>query len=233
MFYLHTSLTPPAQPEGSPLELSLNMFQAMSAAPSFAQPAAAEPVELPNDAQPEPQKTQATQTVANAAVAARLAKKPVTESQPRQVEARKAEVEPQEVKQTEPEPTTMASPQSAELSAAQSSAQEQASMGTRNAQDMEIELQRYNLALLAAIEREKYYPNRARRRHQEGTVTVAFVIDLQGVIRNIRILESSGHSTLDDAATSAIQRVGQFRPLPESLGLNQMEFRVPLSFELD
>ena len=200
------------------------MFQAMSAAPSFAQPAQAEPTALPEDAQPEPQpRTQAVQTVANAAVAAAVTKKAVTAPQPQQVEAKKAETEP----------TKAPSPQSAQLSAAQSSQQEQASLGSRNSPEQDIELQRYNLALLAAIERNKYYPNRARRRHQEGTVTVAFIIDLQGVITRIRIVESSSHPALDDAAISAIKRVGQFQPLPESIGLKQMEFRVPLSFELD
>jgi len=225
LFYLNTSLKPPMQPEGSPLELSLNMFQAMSAAPSFAQPAAAEPVELPKDAQPEPIPTEATQTVANTPPPPKTPRESVTKAQPQQVEAR-------EEKQAEPETETAPSPQSAALAAAESSVQEQAAMGTRNSEQRDIELQRYNLELLAAIERAKHYPNRARRRNQEGTVMVAFIIDLKGVISDIHILESSGHRTLDKAATDAILRIGQFKPIPESIGLSKMEFRVPINYEL-
>jgi protein TonB len=230
LLYLNNSFEPPSQPEGSPLELSLDMFQAMSAAPSFAQPATAEPAALPKESQPEPQQSQATQTVANTP-APKTPEKPVTEPQTQQVEAKQPESEPRETRQTKTEQTE-ASPQSTQISAAENSAREQASAGTRNNRESEVELQRYNMELLAEIERAKYYPNRARRRHHEGTTTVAFIIDLKGVISNIRIEESSGYSTLDNAAVNAIQRVGQFRPLPESLGLHSMEFRVPLSFEL-
>ena len=230
LFYLSTSLKPPVQPEGSPLELSLDMFQAMSAAPSFAQPAAAEPVELPKDAQPEPIQTAATQTVANTPPPPETPRESVTRPQPQQEEAKKAEAEPREEKQAETE--TAPSPQSAELAAAERSAQEQEAIGTRNNEQRDIELQRYNLELLAAIERAKHYPNRARRRNQEGTVMVAFIIDLRGVISDIHILESSGHKTLDKAATDAILRIGQFKPIPESIGLSKMEFRVPINYEL-
>jgi protein TonB len=232
LFYLNTNLKPPVQPEGSPLELSLNMFQAMSAAPSFAQPAAAEPVELPKDAQPQPQKTRAPQTVANTPPPPVTPRESVTRTQPEQVEAIQSRTESMEEEQAEPETETAPSPQSAELAAAESSAQEQAAMGTRNSEQRDIELQRYNLELLAAIERAKHYPNRARRRNQEGTVMVAFIIDLRGVISDIHILESSGHRTLDKAATDAILRIGQFKPIPESIGLSKMEFRVPINYEL-
>jgi protein TonB len=59
------------------------------------------------------------------------------------------------------------------------------------------------------------YPERARRRNQEGTVLIHALIDAQGKPIEVTVVSSSGHSLLDQAARDAIadcafvpQRVG-------------------------
>ncbi|MGI9128838.1 MAG: energy transducer TonB [Roseomonas sp.] len=66
-------------------------------------------------------------------------------------------------------------------------------------------------ALDAARNRRPAYPEISRRRGQEGTVLLELSVDANGRVAEVRIVESSGFSALDTAATEAL-RDWRFRP---------------------
>jgi len=55
------------------------------------------------------------------------------------------------------------------------------------------------------------YPKEALQAHWTGVSTVAFLIDTDGKVRNAKVLKSSGHDMLDDAALTTLQGCA-FRP---------------------
>jgi TonB family protein len=79
---------------------------------------------------------------------------------------------------------------------------------------------------------EEAYPSELRGAGIGGTAVVHFFIDETGAVSNVLIDQSSGHSTLDEAAlevgsalsggpaghVSLVHRVGGWRPLPSPLG---------------
>lgn len=92
--------------------------------------------------------------------------------------------------------------------------------------------QAYKSALQAEIARHRSYPLLARRLRQEGTVAVGFVVQADGRLTAIELLESSGHQLLDEAALAAVREVARFRPIPEELGRQDWSLSVPLNFRL-
>ena len=57
-----------------------------------------------------------------------------------------------------------------------------------------------------------YYPDAARRMHHEGTTIAAFVVEANGDVVDVSIIESSGHDDLDQAAISAFRQLHFERP---------------------
>lgn len=55
------------------------------------------------------------------------------------------------------------------------------------------------------------YPNVARRAQLEGVSVLQFIVDEVGSVHDIRVVRSSGHRSLDNAAIDAINRVA-FNP---------------------
>jgi protein TonB len=92
--------------------------------------------------------------------------------------------------------------------------------------------QAYKTALQAEIARHRSYPLMARRLRQEGTVAVGFVVQADGRLTAIELLESSGHRLLDEAALAAVREVARFRPIPEELNRQDWPLSVPLNFRL-
>lgn len=91
---------------------------------------------------------------------------------------------------------------------------------------------RYLEDLRNAIMQHRQYPGVARRKHQEGTATIAFVILGDGRIRDSRIETSSGVHALDRAALRAVMDLGRFDPIPEALHREQWRLTVSLQFKL-
>ncbi|MCS0591132.1 energy transducer TonB [Massilia norwichensis] len=55
------------------------------------------------------------------------------------------------------------------------------------------------------------YPVEALRNEWTGTTTIAFLIGPDGLVKDARLVKSSGHAVLDDAARNALSRC-QFKP---------------------
>jgi TonB family protein len=72
------------------------------------------------------------------------------------------------------------------------------------------------------------WPRAALRKEQQGAVKLAFLIDEDGVVRDTKIRESSGHALLDEAAINAVKRC-LFTPYAEQGKLTptwtNMEYR--------
>ncbi|UGQ26762.1 energy transducer TonB [Acinetobacter calcoaceticus] len=56
----------------------------------------------------------------------------------------------------------------------------------------------------------RYYPEEAKLQQLKGEVRLMVILNTQGGIRAIRLLESSGHSVLDEAAKSSVRRGAPF-----------------------
>jgi protein TonB len=66
-------------------------------------------------------------------------------------------------------------------------------------------------ALDAARNRRPNYPEASRRRGEQGVVRVELLVDPNGRVVDVRILESSGFSALDAEAVKTV-RDWRFRP---------------------
>lgn len=239
--YLWTPWTIPQAPEGSPLELSLSMLQTMSAAPVAAPSPSSEQASVsadtpdrppePDAPTPEEREIETPPDAPEPAADQRIEERP----RPKKIEPPRPETQkkPPMARTQDKVPQDAASTQAEAVRSApeRPSQTQQATSGQLTGKDASI-LLKYKQALVAAIERNKFYPRRAQRRRLEGTTVVVFVIDLKGDIRDIQIKQSSGHGLLDKTSLTAIQRIRRFQPLPETLGRNQIEFSIPLSYEL-
>jgi len=67
------------------------------------------------------------------------------------------------------------------------------------------------------IEEQWGYPPEAALRGQHGSVSLLFILDQTGKVREIRFWKTSGYTLLDGAAKNAILKADPFPPFPEHL----------------
>jgi periplasmic protein TonB len=89
-------------------------------------------------------------------------------------------------------------------------------------------VQRWRQALIAQIERHKRFPATAKGR--SGIVSVAFSIDRDGRLTEVRVLASSGSAALDEAALDLIRRSQPFPTPPSALPENDLSFVAPIRY---
>ena len=75
------------------------------------------------------------------------------------------------------------------------------------------------------------YPKRARRKGYEGTVILEVLVDENGAVKDLKIVESSGHELLDKSAISSVRR-WLFTPGTEDGDPARMWVRIPVRFKL-
>jgi periplasmic protein TonB len=75
------------------------------------------------------------------------------------------------------------------------------------------------------------YPLSARRRGLSGTVELEVLLESSGRVRAVRLISSSSHPVLDDAALRAVQGLAA-EPFPARLPRRPLRIRLPLTFEL-
>jgi protein TonB len=75
------------------------------------------------------------------------------------------------------------------------------------------------------------YPLAARRRGLAGTVELEVLLEPSGRVTAARVVSSSSHAVLDDAALRAVRGLGA-EPFPERLPRKSLRIRIPLAFEL-
>ncbi|SFN68782.1 energy transducer TonB [Xenorhabdus japonica] len=79
------------------------------------------------------------------------------------------------------------------------------------------EMDNYHARLRQEIERHKRYPRKAKRMKQEGSVIVNFTLLDDGTLTATKVINSSGNSTLDNAALDAINRAISVGPKPADM----------------
>ena len=77
-----------------------------------------------------------------------------------------------------------------------------------------------------------HYPLLARRRGWEGTVRVGLRISATGQISQLRIIESSHHAVLDQAAIDCLSRVRQMPGAMAWLGGHDSDIVLPVEYRL-
>jgi periplasmic protein TonB len=75
------------------------------------------------------------------------------------------------------------------------------------------------------------YPLAARKEGLTGTVELYVRLEATGRVSDVRVVRSSSHEILDDAALETIRRLGPL-PFPDSLPHRPLLIRIPLVFEL-
>ena len=91
---------------------------------------------------------------------------------------------------------------------------------------------RYLEMVRLKIERHKEYPGTARARQIEGSVTVRFVITLEGGVRAVEIAKSSRHNILDKAALRAVKAAAPFPKPPKHFFKGEIPLELTIVFEL-
>ncbi len=61
------------------------------------------------------------------------------------------------------------------------------------------------------------YPEEALRRNLSGSLLLDVAINADGTLNSVRVLRSSGHKVLDDAAVRIVRLAAPFPPLPEAI----------------
>lgn len=99
--------------------------------------------------------------------------------------------------------------------------------GSRGSADV---LALYKAELRAKIDQNKFYPPLSRRLGQTGTVVVAFTLEQDGNIIDVKIDSPSQYERLNVSALEAVKKVEKFRPIPSEYGQTRMEIKVPVKF---
>lgn len=89
----------------------------------------------------------------------------------------------------------------------------------------------YAQQLKAHIESQRFYPPKARRLKQSGTVQIRLTIEQDGNFSKIEALQNSTFDSINRAAMQLISQIQFFRPLPAELG-KQAIFVIPISYQL-
>jgi protein TonB len=232
-FGLHR-VSVPIPPE-QPVPLALAMFSAPSTQALAAEPPTLEPEPMLR-AQPPPRLEPKAVPPKVAKPRERAAPKPVRAkgSQPKRLVKAEPGRTPTSMRRAEPAlhaPVTSPWPgQTMETSARPPRARPPARAVAKTPSASVAE--RYKRALLQAIHRHKHYPRQARRKGEEGRVQVAFTVERDGTIRDVRVVAGSGAQLLDRAAEAAVKSIGRFQPFPQELGHRSLRFQVPIVFAL-
>jgi protein TonB len=154
---------------------------------------------------------------------------PIIKATPVQSQPRKSEPKEVETQKTESSPVVatekeLSEPQntSALIPAAAASSQVKAASPRE-------EYIKANFSFIRdTVERNINYPAIARRMGWEGKVLVAFLIDIDGHVENIRVIKSCGFKALDKNAIKTIERCAPFPKPPLSA-----EVTLPITYKLN
>lgn len=91
----------------------------------------------------------------------------------------------------------------------------------------------YGNNLQKLCERNKKYPEIARRRNLQGTVKVAVHFSAEGKPLSVAIESSSGQASLDDQAIEMVKKSIKELPLPNKFRGRDFKITIPIDFKLE
>lgn len=83
-----------------------------------------------------------------------------------------------------------------------------------------------------ALQKHLTYPQIARRRGWQGTVTVYVTVESDGDVRRVKLGKSSGYSLLDESAITALKKVGRLDELKPLLQGRTIPIELPIKYLL-
>jgi len=95
----------------------------------------------------------------------------------------------------------------------------------------EFNKEKYIAAVIAEIEKNKFYPPIARRMGIEGLVKVTITLSRSGKLKNVKVSSSSGSKLLDRAAVKLIKKC-HFPPLPSEYKGQEFTIEIPINYAL-
>jgi protein TonB len=132
----------------------------------------------------------------------------------------------EEVKEPEPEKVEQVLPQQLATLPQESVAAQLESSGEEKKGGDATAHSAYLGKLRHHLERNKVNP----RTQIIGTAVVGFTVSNTGELISRKIIKSSGHKTLDDAALASVQNAAPFPSMPDGLNRDQIEVSVPFKF---
>ena len=90
----------------------------------------------------------------------------------------------------------------------------------------------YLMMVRSKIEQHKIYPRQASLRQIQGTVVIHFIITLEGIVKRIDVVQSSGFTVLDQAGLKAVKDASPFPKPPVDFFQTAVSIEVPILFEL-
>ena len=82
------------------------------------------------------------------------------------------------------------------------------------------------------IEQHKSYPDMAKVRQIEGSVTIRFVITPEGGVQEAQVVKTSRHKILDTAALNAVRAAAPFPKPPRRFFKGEIPLELTIVFEL-
>lgn len=93
-------------------------------------------------------------------------------------------------------------------------------------------LKGYYNSLNSLMASQRDYPRSARRLGLEGRVLVELVINNQGEITSVKVVRSSGHDLLDQAAIAQVTKMRRVPSFPQEINKRSMTFQIGFDYIL-
>jgi pilus assembly protein CpaC len=75
-----------------------------------------------------------------------------------------------------------------------------------------------------------YYPQDAKNAGWQGTTKLSLNINYDGTLKEVKLLQSSGYSILDQAALETVYRQAPYPTLPEEVNQDELRIEIPVAF---
>lgn len=96
-----------------------------------------------------------------------------------------------------------------------------------------LKVQRYSKRLLNLSRRQIIYPKKALQLNRSGSVLARVLINRQGRLKNISLVNSAQYPDLNKAVVRGIKKAQPFPPIPKELNTEEFSFVVPVVFKLE
>lgn len=100
------------------------------------------------------------------------------------------------------------------------------------ARDGDAKADAYFSYLVTTIDRAKKYPSLSRRLQEQGNIMVAFRLDKEGEIVDLKINAGNAPNRLVQATSTLFQSIGRFKAPPKAILEDGGRFEIEVSYEL-
>lgn len=99
--------------------------------------------------------------------------------------------------------------------------------------DVPEELKDYIKNVQSRIVSAAYYPPDAKEMGWEGIVKLNIILEYDGNLRDVKIMQSSGYVALDDAALDIVKKQAPYPAFPYEAGLRELQIEIPIAYRRD